>query len=233
MRQKTIITAALPVFAVFLALSGCGIPQLPYLAPPESETLRVELSTVRFLHNAQANENANFHGYEIYYKFYSFDASPEDGPFASDRAQVQSATAGPTFLPSGFYRITEADPAQSSLPLIPVDTADSIEITVSFPESLVGPYAIAATWEDAGGPQVVPIVRHPTSGGGIQSKTFEPGDIALDPADPDLASELEASGNTLHMGIVVLAYGVNYDDNFAPIYSVPVMAIDPLLIIVQ
>ena len=56
------------VAMITIAIMGCGIPQIQYLAPPTSND-SVDNGTFMFFHNTDNNID-QFLGYDIYYKFY-------------------------------------------------------------------------------------------------------------------------------------------------------------------
>lgn len=90
----------LPVFLLTLLfsfmISACGIPDYPYLYPPDAfEDVRIG-----FKHDPDNDPNV-FEGYEIYYRVYS--ASSEDTKITSDLAGYFTGTAAFQAISNGDY----------------------------------------------------------------------------------------------------------------------------------
>jgi hypothetical protein len=90
----------LPVFLLTLLfsfiISACGIPDYPYLYPPDAfEDVRIG-----FKHDPDNDPNV-FEGYEIYYRVYS--ASSEDTKITSDLAGYFTGTAAFQDISNGDY----------------------------------------------------------------------------------------------------------------------------------
>ncbi len=102
--------------AGMLALASCGLEIVPDLDPPGIPTPASPLDPVfRVVYVVTAVPE--FHGYEVYYKFYSSDQAQEDG-----LASIGELNA------AGFHRMcspgTLAEQGLPFEPLIPVDIAD-------------------------------------------------------------------------------------------------------------
>ena len=236
MLRTTLLLLPLVVLVAFVL--SCGIPQTVYLPPVDSVT--VELGSVAvFEHDTSNYPSGNFQGYEVYYKFYSFDTDLEEGPFADDRQTLMAASPGTAAVKSaGYYRVTEqGNPQGGDPPLIEIDLGEPDErydIRLEFPITISTSYEIVATWlDDAPEESPVNLVRDPNVNPLLGELTFEPDDIRLDVEGDDVPENITAFSGKIHMGLVVLAYGIDYERTFAQIYSQPVVSEEPLEIIIQ
>jgi hypothetical protein len=69
----------------------------------------------------------------------------------------------------------------------------------------------------------------------VAVRTFDPDEFELtgENRDPDIPEGTVAVGNQIHMAIVVLAYGIDYDGSINAFHSAPRMADDPVPIIIE
>jgi hypothetical protein len=226
-----------------LAVISCGIPQSTIiLAPVEAVNVELAGSVAVFEHDSDNYPGDSFLGYEVYYKFYTYDDDPTDGPFAVDREQINESSRGTARLESlGFHRITrKGDSSSDDRPLIKIDLSEPqnpYEIRLQFPVAISASYTIVATWLDgdptATPPSQVSLVRDPRVDPLVNELTFEPDGIHLDPPDEDVPNGTTAFGGKINMGIAVLAYGADFTALTGPVYSEPVMIDRPLDILVQ
>ena len=232
--------------AIFALFSSCGIPTIQVLAAPEVVSWTVAPPTVTFSHNVIANSTENFIGYELYYKFYQHTPNPSEGEFGDDLsilggAVPSSGTAAVTG--QGFRRIWKAGDTVANLPLIsiqltepPTDPATAFEVDIAFPDrvSILFPDPAEAAFLDRTDENSTKLVRDPDVAPGASGKTFESDDIAIDPNDLDIPAGIPPTDDRIHMAVVILAYGIDYTGGtFQPIYSDPLMAGQPLEIILQ
>lgn len=260
MKKSISRIALIPTCLMLLMLSAaCGIPTIQYLGPPdprEVEVLSFAPPRVVFTHNTADNDTGNFLGYEVYYKFYSYQADYDQGPFGTDYDFFDTTASGAgisTIENRGFYRVSSLGetPGTTSPPLIeiPPDQTDvEFQVTLEFPNANAAsnPEPARLSLIDPDTPGTVTafeLIRDPDLFAGLidinfaEDIGFESDDISTDPNDPDVPADIPETDLYLHMGLVLLAYGSDYDNpsgaTFGPLYSDPLMLDIPLRIIID
>lgn len=239
------------VLGIGLLLVGCGIPTTEFLGAPDSTLTEYNVQTfqVTFPHNATDNSTDNFLGYEIYYKFYQFDADPLASAFGSDYAAISSAAPGSgiaTVEGRGYHRMRESLQTASAEetdqpPLIPVsasERATDFDVRLQFPDkpSASSPDPASAQALDDGVPigSEIRFARAREASPLETELSFESDDITIDPNDGDVPQGIPSRDSPLHMGIVILAYGADFTGGtFGTLYSSPLIIERPLEILLQ
>ena len=165
----TLARGLLTAAAIAAFLVACGLPTIPYLAPPQnadSSGLNEETRVVTFEHNPD-NDGDDFQGYELYYKLYTVDqrsqidadanyiaTTPvEPGPGRLQQRGFVRAVAVSERLSSTPYSITEII-GDDQLPQLPTTPTASL---VTYSLDLSGPFAadpdadLIVTWDQGGG----------------------------------------------------------------------------------
>lgn len=211
------------LLGVALFSVGCGIPQYIYLSPPILESATFDDLEVVFSHDP-ANDTDSFQGYELYYKFYDPQESP-DVAFAADRALIESAVPANviTILANnGFLRVyTSPTESRPALPVPLADRGVEFQITLQFPKAVTDPAEAAATINTTV-PQVPSLLRDQAFLIASGDETFAV--LQMDPSDLDL-STADLAGYpepTVPMGLAILSYGID-SSRFIPIYSEAVL----------
>ena len=105
-----------------LLLSSCGIISIESLPPPpvpDPTVTQNDFRKLTFTHNSGTySSNADFQGYEVYYKLYA----PATGPFdnlTADNSQLLSVTPTRDYLINlGYQRMSASDQNSGNVPLI-------------------------------------------------------------------------------------------------------------------
>ncbi|MFP4113191.1 MAG: hypothetical protein ACOC0Y_00120 [Spirochaetota bacterium] len=220
------------------ALSGCGIPQLVFLAPPDLDSRVGPPADVEVEHDA-VNGIDSFLGYELFYKFYNPDTNQgRDGnTFSADRTAISNAApsaVASTLASREYHRVygrTESgSPTFTSRPVLAVPLAQrgsQFQIDIAFPASAGDGPAIA----DWGGVTLdsVSLYRHeqfwPSSDAPIG---FDQNEI-----NPNTQGDLPDPADTPQylLGLVAVSYGINYvTGDFAEVYSSAEVIVQPIVI---
>lgn len=217
---------AAATLGLVILLSGCGIPQVVFLAPPILGSVTELPPTVTFEHDT-ANDTDSFLGYEVYYKFYDPDTSSSDGvegELASDRSTIQSAAPGNAvsiLRDRGYRRIyTSRFSDTPALRMSQADRGASFELALDFQQPETA-HAVA-TW-DAGSPEEVELYRdqnlfsNPQTPVGFQRDQIVAG-------HEDVPDTIAPGRTAIRMGIAVTAYGADFvTGTFAEVYSTAVV----------
>ena len=230
---RFVVRFAVLVVALVFVLS-CGIPQFLYLEPPVFVSIDSVGATFVFSHvPGDPGNDESFLGYEIYYRFY--DPSTSETAATTDAAAIEAAAPGNVVVVlqgRGYRRIYPE--IESIKPLLKIASADkqdsTLDVTVTFPttQSDRSGTPASAVWK-AYPPEV--LLRDQGFAESYGDETFFSVDIdaepAADPEDEDVPPLLAGPPGQVHMGIVVIAYGIDYDGTIAEIYSDPLVITEP------
>jgi len=173
-----------------LLLVSCGLPTIPFLAPPQnagfSDTggLNEENRALTFEHNP-ANDIDDFRGYDLYYKFYLDSQSDE---ITADTSFIDTTPTqpGPSRLTQrGFVRaiaVTERDTATRGI-VESVLTGDGIPHLPTSPTATPLEYLIDLTSTLGDDPDADVVVSWEAGGGrarGFRRRSIS-GDFGADP----------------------------------------------------
>jgi hypothetical protein len=235
------LSRAIPILAAIpLLIQGCGLEYLTFLNPPGTPGLASSLTPTFTVQATTANNEIEFRGFELYYKFYS------------DSSQIQLVPSNT--LESDLRNIYGYVPICSSLdpgattgnlhvnkPLLPVQIGDrgaSFAITVNF-VSLNGNIDTSqpvVTYSGATAPTQPAAndwIRRNVGDNVLGSTTYTQPKLFIrrNPSDPPtyastdvdvqgILSIAQTSGNGLTLAIYALSYGKQ--DITTDIYSTPV-----------
>ena len=166
----TLARGLLTAAAIAAFLVACGLPTIPYLAPPQNADTtggaNEETWNLTFEHNPQ-NDGDDFQGYELYYKLYTVDqrssidadanyiaATPvEPGPGRLQQRGFVRAVAVSERLSSTPYSITEiiGDDQLPQLPTTPTASVVTYQIRVSAAYDGSTDADVIVTWDQGGG----------------------------------------------------------------------------------
>jgi hypothetical protein len=233
-----------------LAISACGLNQLVFLYPINSDRVTASTTGFTFYHNTN-NDIAEFLGYEIFYKFYP--EATAAAAMEADRAYFYERyiTTENNITSRGFqsfyrngYRDgltpasgpNEDETRRPNRPFLPVPSAGTTyAYLIDFPTvgepgeplfEIYSGYPPATT-----GPLNYFSLYRTARTTPLHEKSFQAatsGDSSFQSGDADLAGlPAITSGVRLYVGICVVAYGS--DQNFSPLYSEAVLlnACDP------
>jgi hypothetical protein len=234
------------VLAAALAVCGCGLPNYPTLNPPGTpSTLASETNTVFTILSTTQNNELEFRGYELFYKFYTSSFAIETNLQNILWSDLIS-TYGYKPVCSQFDVFSATPPTNLHItkpyPLINVQPADRgtvFNITVTLPGFGTPPQPAVSVLYDGlpyNSPydpaQLLSIRRNvgsdPSSASSGQPKYF----ISLNaseissypsytPTDRDVQSIWGSlSGDYIYLAMYVLSYGVQ--DFTTDLYSTPV-----------
>ena len=192
-------------FTSICLLPQCGLEYIPYLSEPLSLGSFVD-DTFQFIRTTE-NTEAEFLGFEIYYKFYKTDQSPDD-----------TITDFNTLITRGFRRLSSStdDPDLISIsePLIkiPSTNVDTITFTIDF--SPLFPNE-PTTLNDSTITNVI-LRRGVYYGSGTFDQQYKHFHKNFDPntylqGDADLGSDIMqeiTNGIELRLALYVLSYGL-------------------------
>lgn len=211
-----------------LLLSACGIPQYPYLYPPNSFS---DPTKVGFNHE-ESNDPNVFRGYEIYYKFYKNNNPDDNNTAVDDMALFNSSIAfssiadnsgGSTTYSNGFRKLL-VDISKISVDLVPQIAVDIIERDDNFSLELKNEdlqSKITLTLSNYLGSEFVYDCYRIVDNEISNYKTFYPIDddtTYLSETDTDLLhlGPFELPGDTLYIAFFAVTYGL---DDGSPIFS--------------
>ncbi|MGC9313205.1 MAG: hypothetical protein ACP5IA_10980 [Sediminispirochaetaceae bacterium] len=230
--------AALLSGAVLLVLflSACGIPQYPYLYPPEASGY----PAVGFTHDSDNRSltlgEGPFVGYDIYYKFYKDDPYTSSTAINEKNSYFNSSSAfkaiaydneslNSTVYNNGFRKLIIADDSTSSNPSDRVNQLiiNENEISKSFEVSLTDDnlndiVKLAIDYIDEADPSVKYVYRIASEA--AQYKSFLPfDDTNYEPGtDTDFENfTTEDLQSTIYVAFFAVTYG--RDDNGVDIFS--------------
>lgn len=142
--------------AVLVALSGCGLESIPFIAGPIDDEIDVVQETARitFTHNDTENDTDEFEGYDLYYKLYrDEEAGCDEGePCDEDRAYIldEPVRTGPNRLLGRSYLRMIYEPSPGEIPNIPVSDilkSDEFDVTLDlFSGSDEAQIDVIASW---------------------------------------------------------------------------------------
>ena len=205
---------------ISLLLSGCGLEDLLYLNPPENPVAHPGDKTFTFYKTLE-NSELEFRGFEIYYKFYTWDQYPESN--ITDRTKLEN-----TFNRISRYSPNKETKDNISKPLIFIPIPDrsiAFEITIHF--SIVQNHEISATDILLSQPIDIQIRRGVAYNEGIDPDDFKYFDQAalseFKESDADVSAAVWPDiqdGNTTKVALYALSYGKK--DLIEDVYSVAV-----------
>ena len=107
---KRIITAIIPILILTSLLTACGIQTLPFLEPPDLDSIRDPLEgSTQFQFGNNTGNNTNYmRGYEILYKFYQTGLNSD---YSTEISQLGSNPTYETLIASGYLRMYGSEPA--------------------------------------------------------------------------------------------------------------------------
>jgi hypothetical protein len=208
------------IFALMLAAllaAGCGLPSPYYLSPPAAPSSSASPTTPLFsVTSTTDNSEAEFRGFELYYKCYLSEADIESN-FGSLSFESTLRSAG--FLP--VCSEDDTSPSGHLVPLIPIDAADrgkSFTITVDFnsPSSATYQY----TRPDIGTIVSKGVRRYVPDDTAVTCKTFDFAQFLTTDADYSRIGSSVPLDGPFYIAIYALSYGVQ--DKATPIWSWPV-----------
>ncbi|MDY7027058.1 MAG: hypothetical protein SVR04_02055 [Spirochaetota bacterium] len=208
-----------------LLLSACGIPQYPYLYPPEAFS---ETNRVGFDHVASNDPNV-FRGYEIYYKFY-INTNPDDNNTVVKKdidlfnfnstiafSSISYNSGGSATYLNGFRKLL-VDISEISVDLVPQISIDILERSLEIKKE-DSQSKITLTLSNYLGSEYecYRIVDNES----INYKTFFPIDddtTYLSQRDTDLLhlGSFDFDSDTLYIAFFAVTYGL---DDGSPIFS--------------
>jgi len=201
---KRDLLAVLALAAACGALAGCGLELWPFLDPPGDPIEALPGTPLFQVINVTPRDITVFRGFELYYKFYSYDQetlkTSESG--LATRADLVAAH---------YWRMCSPGKLSAqglpNTPLIDVDAGDlNLPVITELDFSLVVP---EADYQGTVG-RTIPIRRYATDTFG-NTETFELS--ALDPTDADLISVTWTGGGELYLVVYGLSYGlINFTD---------------------
>ena len=208
--------------AAALLVSGCGIPQIVFLAPPTIDSVTSFPAQVTYAHDI-LNNTDSFLGYEFYYKFYAPDGA--ETQFSADSTAILAA--GPQQVPGtltnrGYRRVyTDASGQTPALRIEAADRGDEFAFTVEFPFTSPGPPPTDALLTSSIIAEPMVLRRDQLFLGTAGEKRFRYTDISSNPRDADVPEGLDPLLEpTLRVGFVALAYGIDYvTGSFSSVYS--------------
>ncbi|MBW8003941.1 MAG: hypothetical protein FVQ80_18420 [Planctomycetes bacterium] len=205
------------MFISLLFLSGCGLEDLLYLNPPENPVAHPGDKTFTFYKTLE-NSELEFRGFEIYYKFYTWDQYPESN--ITDRTKFEGM---------GFKRLSSASDKKDNIsrPLIFVPILDRTtkDFTVTIEFESVPDHIITATASVPSQPiEVRRGVAYDASPYLDYFKHFDQAThSAFESSDADVSPEvwtaIEGIDN-IYLALYALSYGKK--DLIEDVYSVPV-----------
>ncbi len=217
----TLITIVL-----FIFLPGCGIPDYPYLYPPES--LDVE-NQIGFVHDPD-NDPGVFEGYEIYYRIYQqpIDDTDIDTKILSDMNGYFNSTASfinisnEDYPANVWYRrvvITDTeDNILDSIPHLNVSAADcqtefDVELTRDQTGFMYFQFSLDYSGYNLRGYSDI------VGGDPVERRLFSREDFLLsrNTEDPVIGNDIDVTG-PLDIAFFAVPYGSD-DVNPAPIYA--------------
>jgi hypothetical protein len=200
-----------------LALSSCGLENLPYLLPPgysDPATIGTPVYTVNNP-SRDVNEVLVFRGFELYYKFFNSETQTVD-----QNAQSGLSTREQIVSSYGFHRMCTEGTQTQVLPFIPVDPADRgsvFDVQLDFSSVDTNSEAIMiylGTVPPAPDPPYGSIRREATESGG-EPQTFA--QDKLQAADDDMNGVTwPSAGQALNLVVYAISYGVQ---DYSPVYS--------------
>jgi hypothetical protein len=211
------------IFALMLAAllaAGCGLPSPYYLSPPAAPSSSASPTTPLFsVTSTTDNSEAEFRGFELYYKCYLSEADIESN-FGISSFESTLRSAG--FLP--VCSEDDTSPSGHIVPLVPIDAADrgkSFTITVDF--NTLGPGTYPATYHYTRpdiGTTVSKGVRRYVPDTAVTCKGFDFAEFLTTDADYSRIGSSVPPGGPFYIAIYALSYGVQ--DKATPIWSWPV-----------
>jgi hypothetical protein len=233
------------LFAAMTALCGCGLPNYPTLNPPGTPSvLASDTNSVFTIMSTTENNELEFRGFELFYKFYSNPSAIE--------SNLQSVIWSVLINTYGYRPVCDQTDTFSGYPpsnlhstkpypllyVQPADRGTQFSITVAFPSTatvppLESPVAVLYNGapcyspDDSSAPlSVRRNVGNTTSGTTTyqEGKYFIAGDLG-DPAtyqssDRDVQAIWGSISGPAYLAMYVLSYGVQ--DFTTDLYSTPV-----------
>jgi len=231
-RQFIAVFAGTALFSgavlLVLLLSACGIPQYPYLYPPEAFS---DPTRVGFNHN-DLNDPTVFRGYEIYYKFYK-NTNPDDNNTALNDMSIFNSTisfssisynnGGSTAYSNGFRKLL-VDVSGIFIDVVPQILIDIAEIDDSFSLEIKkedSQSKITLTLSNYLGSELIYDCYRIVDNEISKYKTFFPIDDTttyLSQTDTDLLhlSSFDLDFDSLYIAFFAVTYGL---DEGSPIFS--------------
>ncbi len=215
-RAACLLAAGLLAAGLF---GGCGLEIIPVLERPGNPILATP-TTPRFqLVYTTANNQAEFRGFELYYKFYLSGSTLETNYQTVDELRSH-----------GFRRVLGTGDTLTNFvpPLVPVDPADravgfTSEADLSTLPSPTGPIPSLLYAGTVTGPRTIQVLRSAQDATTGQLKSFAPvlasGASNYLSTDQDLSSDIVAAGR-----VDAVLYGLAFGllDFSTPLYSAPV-----------
>jgi hypothetical protein len=226
------------ILCLIVLLSGCGLPVFITLNMPGFVSFSTVDGEFVFSADKDINNETEFRGFELYYHIYAPGAVPDS---ANDHLSLDA------LLANGFKRISRASAPQESRNALdrPLITSVDPLLTPPFDDLRVFDYTVTAAFSgladaiqpdvaqvDPGEPTVTVSIDPPgtlvirrgvfytETGSTDIFKRFN--EIANGDGDitPDIYTAL-ASGAPVPLVLYALSYGVNLEEGFTPVYSVP------------
>ena len=198
------LLAILAIAAACGALAGCGLEQWPYLDPP-GDPVEADPLTPKFqLINVTPRDAGVFRGFELYYKFYSYDQGTQQTSESGLKTRADLVAAH-------YWRMcSDGKLSAQGLPTTPLIDVDAGDLNSAFMTELDFSLAVPeADYQGAVG-RTIPIRRYATDTFGF-TETFESSE--LDPTDVDLVDVTWTGGRELYLVVYGFSYGlINFTD---------------------